>query len=315
MESAVWREAAGGVMKILQKTRLRARRTAASLSRVLSGSAYAGIAARLARLPACDVSVHMMSQPDRVDASWMSYASFCIYSGKRYPLWIHDDGSFGEEGVARLRRSLPGAVFVSRRQADAEMKSRLAGCPECTKFREENFFFLKLFDAFHFAPTERLIVLDNDILFFREPAEVVRWLDLCEREICFNSERGESLAMTREDLATLPGRPADMLLNAGFGLIWKEVMDWEFCERFLAHCRENIHLVRKIHLMEQTTWAFLIGQSALPLRLLPHTYEISNDILKSKGTIMRHYTGFTKHDIMFVEAFLGLPGLLRRALS
>lgn len=302
-------------MKLLQKTRLRMRRTAASLARALSGSAYASTADRLARLPDCDVSVHMMSQSDRVDASWMSYASFCFYSGRRYPLWIHDDGSFGEEDVARLRRSLPGAVFVSRRQADAEMRDRLSEFPECAKFREENFFFLKLFDAFHFAQSERFIVLDNDILFFREPTEVVRWLDLREREVRFNSERGESLAMTREDLAALPGRPADMLLNAGFGLIWREVMDWEFCERFLARCRESIHLIRKIHLMEQTTWAFLIGHSPLPLRLLPHTYEISNDILKGKGTIMRHYTGFTKHDIMFVEAFLGLPGLLRRALS
>jgi hypothetical protein len=301
-------------MKILQRTRLRARRAAASLTRALSGSAYAGLASRLARLPACDVSVHMLSQSDRVDASWMSYASLCIYSGRRYPLWIHDDGSFGEEDVARLRRSLPGAVFVSRRQADAEMCGRLRGAPECAKFRDENFFFLKLFDAFHFAPSERFIVLDNDILFFREPREVARWIDLREREICFNSERGESLAMSREDLATLPGRPANMLLNAGFGLIWREVMDWEFCERFLARCRENIHLVQKIHLMEQTTWAFLIGQSPLPLRLLPPAYEISNDVLKSRETIMRHYTGFTKHDIMFVEAFLGLPGLLRRAL-
>ncbi len=30
---------------------------------------------------------------------------------------------------------------------------------------------------------------------------------------------------------------------------------------------------------------------------------------------MRHYTGFTKHDIMFVEALLGLPGVLVRAIS
>lgn len=27
---------------------------------------------------------------------------------------------------------------------------------------------------------------------------------------------------------------------------------------------------------------------------------------------MRHDTGFTKHGIMFVEALMGLPGLLRR---
>jgi hypothetical protein len=65
-------------MKFLQEARLRARRTAASLARTLSASTYAAMASRIERLPGCDVSVHMMSQPDRVDASWMSYASFCI---------------------------------------------------------------------------------------------------------------------------------------------------------------------------------------------------------------------------------------------
>jgi|GEM_PF-4832205 len=138
-------------MKLLRETRLMARRTVASLARRLSASTYAAMASRLARLPESNVSVHMLSSRDRVDASWMSYASFCLYSGRRFPLWIHDDGSFGEEDVARLRMVLPGAVYISRRQADAEMRNRLAGCLECAKFREQNFFFLKLFDVFHFA--------------------------------------------------------------------------------------------------------------------------------------------------------------------
>jgi len=278
-----------------RKIRRKFRDFAGNFSKKISRALFAGLG-RLGHLPASGKEVHMLSCGKRLPDCLLAYQSFCIHSGRRHPLVVHDDGSIPEAGFKRILELVPGARLVRRREADAHMSRWLSGHPNCAGFRQESVFFLKLFDFFAFAESEPFIVLDNDILFFERPTEVVDWVSNTPGKLLFNSEHGESFAFPVEKLAEMGFRPRLSLLNAGFGLVHRDVLDLGLCERFLGKCRENAGSMGKSHLLEQTSWAVLLEESPRPVELLPPAYEISNGVFRSPGTVMRHYTGFTKHD-------------------
>jgi hypothetical protein len=266
-------------------------------------------------LPASDKEIHMLSCAQRLPDCLLAYQTFCFHSGYKYPLVVHDDGSIPFYAFEALRKRVADARLITRQVADECMANVLQNYPHCSAFRRDSVFFLKFFDFFQFCKTNSFIILDNDILFFDRPKEVVTWVRENSSKMLFNKEHGESFAFSLETLALMGFRPKLSLLNAGFGLVHCDVMNLELCERFLAKCRENSRSVRKFHLVEQTAWAVLLEESSRPTELLPSSYEISNDIFRSPSSVMRHYTGFTKHDIMYVEALIALPKLFFRSLA
>ena len=298
----------------LHKIRRKFRDFAGNFCKGLSRS-LTMLVGRLDHLPASEKEIHMLSCGKRLTDCLLAYQSFCIYSGRRHPLVIHDDGSILENDFERLRNLVPDARLVSRAEADSHMSQWLSSYPNCAQFRQDGVFFLKLFDFFAFAKSDAFIVLDNDILFFDRPAEVVRWVSTTADKLLFNSEHAESFAFPIKKLVDMGFRPSFALLNAGFGLVHRDVLNLELCERFLGKCWDNLNSIRKVHLLEQTSWAVLLEESPRPVELLPPTYEISNEVFRSSGTLMRHYTGFTKHDIMYVEALLSFPKLFFRNLA
>ena len=298
----------------LHKIRRKFRDFAGNFCKGLSRS-LTMLVGRLDHLPASEKEIHMLSCGKRLTDCLLAYQSFCIYSGRRHPLVIHDDGSILRSDFERLRNLVPDARLVSRAEADSHMSQWLSSYPNCAQFRQDGVFFLKLFDFFAFAKSDAFIVLDNDILFFDRPAEVVRWVSTTADKLLFNSEHAESFAFPIKKLVDMGFRPSFALLNAGFGLVHRDVLNLELCERFLGKCWDNLNSIRKVHLLEQTSWAVLLEESPRPVELLPPTYEISNEVFRSSGTLMRHYTGFTKHDIMYVEALLSFPKLFFRNLA
>lgn len=298
---------------MLNKVRKTARHAAARTARFLGNLGYRKLIS-IDSLPYCEVSIHMLSGASRVYESMVSYRSFCTHTGRRYPLFLHDDGTFQEAHIQKLRKLIPEVIFLSKKKSDAEIAAWLKEYPESLKFRKESLWFVKFFDFFRYAPSERFIILDNDIICYSRLNEIEDWIENPKQEMLFQSERGVSCAFSEKDLTDFPFPLTQKYLNAGFGFVHKKSMDLGFCEEFLKYCRSNIQKARKVHLMEQMTWAFLTENSRIPTRLLPFSYEITNDIFKSKGSKMRHYTGFTKHDIMYIEALMALPSLFVRSL-
>jgi len=298
---------------MLNKVRKTGRVWVARIARFLGNLGYRKLIS-IDNLPYCEVSIHMLSGASKIDESMVSYRSFCIHTGRRYPLFLHDDGTFQDTDLPKLRKLIPEVTFLSKKKSDAEISALLKEYPESQKFRKESLWFVKLFDFFRYAPRERFIILDNDIICYSRLNEIEDWIENSKQEMLFQSERGISCAFSEKDLADFPFPLTHKYLNAGFGFVHKKAIDLVFCEEFLKYCRSNIKKARKVHLMEQMTWAFLTEKSGIPTRLLPFSYEISNDIFKSKGSKMRHYTGFTKHDIMYIEALMALPSLFVRSL-
>jgi hypothetical protein len=162
------------------------------------------------RVPdAADTEIHALVCHRDVNMMLTSAKSLLRY-GPGLAVVLHDDGSLSADDVTALREHLPGSRIIGRHEADAAM-SRVLG-PEVAARRAQHFFLLKLLDVNHYARGSRVVLLDSDILFLREPEEVVAWLNdngappFYNRDICPSYR-----ASTVPEGLSLPSH-----LNAGF---------------------------------------------------------------------------------------------------
>src|SRR6266571_4775888 len=110
----------------------------------------------------CEIHV-LTSARDWMDLLW-GLKSFYLMSKRHYALAIHDDGSLRHAEVATLKRHFPNARIITRSQSDALMEEVLCRFPRSRQFRRENPLALKVFDFSAFLESDRMLLLDSDIL-------------------------------------------------------------------------------------------------------------------------------------------------------
>lgn len=102
---------------------------------------------------------------------------------------LHGDDSLDEECADIFRKHIPGCVIWFYEDAKNEIKSSY---PELYELRQKmrdryrldgeyikqrRAWALKLFDTHIFAPTDRIIMLDSDILFLQRPDQLIEWIN------------------------------------------------------------------------------------------------------------------------------------------
>src|SRR5665213_443165 len=123
----------------------------------------------------CEIHV-LTSSADWLNLVW-ALKSFYFYSKRKYSLCIHDDGTLGSEEVSILRNHFPGVRLILRAEADRTLEQALAAYPRCLEFRRSNHLSPKVFDFAQYLNAPRMMLLDSDILFFAEPAELLRRIE------------------------------------------------------------------------------------------------------------------------------------------
>jgi len=233
------------------------------------------------------VSVHTFTgAKDWMLCAWM-LASFIHFTKLNWKIIIHEDGSLPKFAALELLRLFPNATIISRAEADETVLAKLSPFPLCKEFRATNPLAMKLFDMPHFAPGESFLLLDSDVLFFREPTEILRWASESESSCWFNQDVAESSLVSSEEARERLGIELWPWVNSGLCCISKSAMDLAFCEKVLAETS-----IRKGHFwrIEQTLFA-LCASSHQRGGLLPRTYEVSLERNASPGIIARHYVG------------------------
>ena len=89
------------------------------------------------------VSVHMLVSSQTWDAGILAAISFENFSGRRWPLFIHEDGSVTKIQQAIIQKTLPGVRFVPRTEAEERMAGHLAKHPKSLSNRNRHNLFLK----------------------------------------------------------------------------------------------------------------------------------------------------------------------------
>jgi hypothetical protein len=250
----------------------------------------------------CEIHV-LTSSGDWLNLLW-ALQSFYRYSGLRYALCIHDDGTLDPPALVALRSSFPMARIISRMESDARAASLLAGFPRCRELRRTNTLALKVFDFVAWLENERMMIFDSDILFFAEPKRLIEMLETSPRN-SLNRDWRDGYTVAPDAVAKLLGFEMPPRINSGLGLLHRASLRYEWMEEFLA----LPGILSHPHQIEQTLFA--LCSVRFGYEMLPSEYDVHLGP-RAVGVPSRHYTGPIRH-LMYAEGMRDLvkAGFLR----
>ena len=240
----------------------------------------------------CEIHV-LTSAKDWLNLMW-AIKSFYWASGRRYSLCIHDDGSLSNTHKNALKQHFPQSRLIDREVADSIVLDGIKDYPRCFKFRKTNQLSLKVFDFAAYLQSDRMLLLDSDVLFFEEPTALLNRIE--DPNYKLNTVNGDTASAFTVDPAVVKLEcEFDMVerFNSGLGLIHKSSMNLDWIEEFLALPDIVGHFWR----IEQTLYALF--SSKFGAELLPSDYDVR---LQGgiDGAPSRHYVGAIRH-LMYGE--------------
>ncbi|MEO0054870.1 MAG: hypothetical protein RLZZ50_817, partial [Verrucomicrobiota bacterium] len=183
-----------------------------------------------AREPGAAFSVHLLT-----GRRFAYQTAFCLHSlAKHSPLRLapelYDDGTFDEASRAIVLRLFPDAVI--HRQSDTI--ARLDDALPASRFpvlRERwlNYPHIRKLTDVHAGRTGWRLVLDSDLLFWREPRLLIDWSTTPDRPL-LATDCAENYGYPRPVLERLAGRPLPERLNVGLCGFRSDSIDWDFLE-------------------------------------------------------------------------------------
>lgn len=227
----------------------------------------------------------------------LTLRSLEFHSERSWAPIIHEDGSLTDADIAELKKHFPDARVIRRSEANAELERVLAEFPACREYRHKHNWFLKNFDAWHYAPHDRYIVIDSDIVFFRRPDQLLRWIDEGQDSLWLMEDTNEKYCMPREEIEELLGFPLWRKVNSGLDLMPRAAFDLALAEKFVSLCGPK---ARHFQFLEQTYFA-VAGSAWGRGGTLPREYEISWGNFRRRDGVCRHYVGPFKNDLLWVE--------------
>ncbi len=233
------------------------------------------------------VPVHVLtSGRDWRLAAWMLASWFCT-TEQGWPVVIHDDGTLPADARTVFQKLFHTARVIPRGEADASLRRVLHAFPFCADYRALSPRALKLFDTVHFATSNRLIVLDSDVLFFKEPREILDWTAAEKGECWFNEGAAEEAVISSTEAREEFGVRLWQRVNSGICLLEKSAIDLDFCDRALA---ETSLLRGEVSRVEPTLFSLCASRHGRG-GLLPKSYEVSLQRVAAEAAISRHYAG------------------------
>lgn len=240
----------------------------------------------------CEIHV-LTCERDWLNLIW-SLKSFYHYSKRKYALRIHDDGTLKTENRAILQYHFPDARILDRQDVDSAIFTLLKKYPRCLDFRLTNHLAPKLFDFANYLQSDRMLLLDCDVLFFSEPTALIRRIENPQYAInTANADIATAYTVESSLVQQNCGFTPIERFNSGLGLIHKASLNLDWIEEFLALPGIIGHFWR----IEQTLFA--LCSSRFGVELLPSEYNVRLD-KGIKGYPSRHYVGKIRH-LMYSE--------------
>lgn len=267
--------------------------------------------------PEIPVSVHLLVSSKTWRMGLLAVLSLEYFSGRRWKIFIHEDGSVDDRAREAIEAKLPGVRFVTRREADDAVASLLAGHPACLRNRSRHNLFLKFFDPIAFAPGEKYLILDADVFFYRRPGILLEWAETLELTCLYNRDVKEVYCLPRGTIEAALGIPLWESFNSGLLCISSAAISLDLAERLLATFETTADHPQ---FFEQTLYA-LCASAFNRGGPLPPQYEITWNVFRRRDSICRHYVGPAKFDHLYFEGpitlllLMAIPLTARRLLG
>jgi hypothetical protein len=236
---------------------LQARRTARGCAEM--EAAARGLPAPRTRGGAPPIPVHVLTGRRFWHQTAFCLHSLSTHSGRPVVPVLYDDGSLSPEVSAPLARLFPAARVVPLDESRAALQALLPRerFPALRDRWDHYPNIRKLIDP-HLGSRGWKLVIDSDMLFFREPAFLCGWID-SPRAPLHAVDVTSSYGYPRPLLDRLAGSPLAELVNVGLCGLDSGALDWERVELW---CRTLTDQEGKSYYLEQALVAMLVAGRA-----------------------------------------------------
>lgn len=186
---------------------------------------------------------------------------FCAWSLMRFSplplrLVIYDDGSLDAASLTGLTRVFPAVEVIGRKEVEQRLDQVLpiSRFPSLRQRRLIYPHLRKLTDV-HAGSTGWKLVLDSDMLFFREPKFLLDWLQEPTRP-CHMVDVETIYGYPNDFLVELTGVPLAERINVGICGLRSEDIDWDRLEFW---CHSQLERVGSHYCQEQGLTAMLLA--------------------------------------------------------
>jgi hypothetical protein len=237
-----------------------------------------------------DISVHTLLCHQHLVYYLFSIKTFLTFSGLLAQVFVYDDGTLSCQDRQILLIELPGVKIIPA--STIRTAGRLRCFPNCAQFLKQHVLAPKLLAVHEFGCTNRMILLDSDVLFLKRPAEIVAWC-------CTNSTIGMYAAdLSRDESVSLHSFEFEQAgsqfvpnFNSGLLCITPHHLDLDLVEKTLPVVHGRVGGSRWLE--EQTLWAVLVGR--IKSCVLPESYSMrgsykSNHTVDLSTSICVHYS-------------------------
>jgi hypothetical protein len=258
--------------------------------------------------PAEDFEIQILTGCTRLTmALWMA-ASWVAATSRNWRFVFHDDGTLTESDAGNIRALLPGSRVLLSAQTSPEVVRALSRHPLCLQCRNRHPLGRKLIDMPIFASQPQLLTIDTDILFYRRPERLLRWIAQDDLACLFMEDVQDACLLTAAEAARMFGVKLAQRVNTGIVAVPKSVLPLDFLEDCLA--RTNL-LQRDPWFIEQTLYALAASASG-QVELLNEEYFMPLDPACPNSAVARHYMGANRH-LFYSEGLPRASRMLRDA--
>lgn len=236
--------------------------------------------------------VQSLTGSGQLEMAIASAKSLMLSAGRPLQYLFHDDGTLTEADSARLRAHLPGCRVISRAQADARAERALARYPALRRCRSTNLMMLKLIDVALWAPANRILYVDSDILFFAEPSRLLAAATSGEATNLLLRDVGTVYAVSSATVRQQLAVELFDCINAGLFVINRGDIDLLALERWLSSPPFDAHV--DLPILDQQLTALCACASPDGAQFLPPTYDMLFE-LPVEDLVCRHYAGSFRH--------------------
>ena len=185
-------------------------------------------------VPDSGFEVHSLTSTKHILYYLWGIKSLIKLSGLRPTVVIHDDGTLTSGNIDLLVSHLPGAKIIRANQADVHVLQRLRGYPSCIKYRQNEPFAKKVFDVFFYSKSQKVLILDSDILFINRTSEIINWVNSGDKQILYNHDPIDSEVRMHQKIKK--GLNLDYIsgYNSGLQCTFTKVFNIDLFEAYLT---------------------------------------------------------------------------------
>jgi hypothetical protein len=238
-------------------------------------------------------SVHMLCQEPDVQMVEWAIRSFLKHTSLSPKFIIHDDGSMTKASAAKLERRLHNVHVLFKADARQALQAHPSYTPLVRKFDEQGHkVSLQLVDCYLLSDTEKVVLLDGDVLFFKKPGELV---DFIENKTPYDAMVSKQygtydlkVKMEYAEKYRLTERQAGFM-NPGLIAINKSAFPQEKFIEFL----ENTERPHGDYFLPMSGWGSMIAQANYAF------FPEDRYIMKGRPTgetVMKHFTNPRRHE-------------------